>query len=79
MKTPRNLNGKDLCDRMSRVGYFRDRKAGDHFVMVNEARTHTVSVPQHKPLKVGTLASILNDLIEATGLSREELFRKLGL
>jgi hypothetical protein len=33
----------------------------------------------HKPLKVGTLAGILDDVVAQTGMAREDVLRSLGL
>jgi hypothetical protein len=38
---------------------------------------HHITIPQHDPLRVGTLAGILNDVAAHSGLSREELLEKL--
>lgn len=38
-----------------------------------------VTVPKHHPLKVGTLSSILDDVQEQTGLSRDDLLQALDL
>jgi hypothetical protein len=38
---------------------------------------HHVTVPQHRPLKVGTLNGILKDVAAHMGLSRAELLEKL--
>jgi predicted RNA binding protein YcfA (HicA-like mRNA interferase family) len=78
-KLPRDLTGRKLCDRLSRVGYTHKRSAGDHFIMTNENGSHSVSVPQHKPLKVGTLADILKDVAEELDISVNALRGRLGI
>jgi hypothetical protein len=47
--------------------------------MANESGSDSVSVPLHKPIKVGTLSRILKDLSAGTGLSIEELLSRLEL
>jgi predicted RNA binding protein YcfA (HicA-like mRNA interferase family) len=79
-KIPRNLNGRKLCDRLSRFGYFDDRHHGDHYIMTTlEGGEHHVDVPQQKPLKVGTLSSILKKVAAHFGLSVAEVLDKLDL
>jgi hypothetical protein len=39
--------------------------------------THHITVPQHKSLRVGTLAGILKDVADHQGLSRDELVDRL--
>jgi hypothetical protein len=38
---------------------------------------HHVTIPRHKPLKVGTLSNILTDIGQHLGLSKEELVKEL--
>ncbi|MFW6159058.1 MAG: hypothetical protein ACOC8E_06860 [Planctomycetota bacterium] len=38
---------------------------------------HSVTIPAHKTLKVGTLSSILHDVGRHAGLSRDELRQRL--
>ena len=79
-KTPRDLHGRRLCDCMARLGYRHIRSAGDHWIMQTmEGGLHKVSVPQHKPMKTGTAADILNDIRNHFDLSLDELLRKLRL
>ncbi len=44
-----------------------------------EGGEHHVDVPQHKPLKVGTLNSILKKVAAHFGLSVSEVLHKLDL
>lgn len=79
-KLPRDLRGADLCKRLSRLGYRHDRTAGDHFIMVRGgAEKHTVSVPQHRPLKPGTLAGMLKSVAASLSMTVNELLAELGL
>ena len=38
---------------------------------------HHVTVPHHDPLRIGTLAAVLNDVANHHGLSREEVVARL--
>jgi hypothetical protein len=38
---------------------------------------HHVTIPQHDPLRIGTLSAILNDVAAHLDLSRDELSEKL--
>jgi hypothetical protein len=42
-----------------------------------EEGEHHVTIPRHDPLRVGTLAGILDDVATHFGLSRDELLTKL--
>jgi hypothetical protein len=38
---------------------------------------HHISIPRHKPLKVGTLNSIVNDVVSYLEIEKQELLEKL--
>jgi predicted RNA binding protein YcfA (HicA-like mRNA interferase family) len=78
MKLPRDLSGADLAKALRRLGYEISRQTGSHIRMVTtEGGQHHVTVPNHHPLKVGTLAGILGDVADHLHTSREELSRRL--
>lgn len=63
MKIPRNLSGKELIKKLEKLGYEVTRQVGNHVrltIRVNE--THHITIPIHKPIKVGTLSAILTSL-----------------
>ena len=38
---------------------------------------HTICIPNHKPLKIGTLNSILNDVSEHLNIEKQSLIERL--
>ena len=44
---------------------------------ISERDQHHVTIPNHDPLKVGTLAGILNDVAAHLEISRDELVQRL--
>jgi predicted RNA binding protein YcfA (HicA-like mRNA interferase family) len=56
---------------LKRFGYIIQRQTGSHLILRRENRT--VVVPQHKPLKPGTLKGI----IEQPGLTLEQFVEAL--
>jgi hypothetical protein len=38
---------------------------------------HHITIPRHDPLRIGTLASILTDVAQHAGLSRDQLASQL--
>jgi predicted RNA binding protein YcfA (HicA-like mRNA interferase family) len=57
-----------------------DRQKGSHIrVTTQQDGEHHEAVPNHDPLKVGTLSSILKSVAAHHKLSAEDLVRKLGL
>lgn len=77
-RLPRNLSGGDLIKRLERLGYRVSRQSGSHMRLTCDApEPHHVTVPNHDPLRVGTLASILADVARHQRLSRDELIDRL--
>ena len=64
----RVLSGREACKVLEAEGFTEVRQRGSHIVMQkrSENTTTTVPVPDHKELKIGTLASI----IRQSGLPR---------
>jgi predicted RNA binding protein YcfA (HicA-like mRNA interferase family) len=78
MKLPRDLYGTELVQLLSRVGYVVLRQTGSHIIIrTAENGENTQSVPAHKPLKVGTLNGILNDVAAHLGLDKQDLMERL--
>lgn len=78
MKLPRDLSGKDLAQALRSVGYRVTRQTGSHMRLTTlEGGEHHITVPQHDPLRLGTLAGILADVAEHFQWSREELTQRL--
>jgi predicted RNA binding protein YcfA (HicA-like mRNA interferase family) len=57
MKLPRDVSGAEAGRALQRLGFVIRRQTGSHLILRREGRT--VVVPQHKPLKPGTLKGIL--------------------
>ena len=79
MKLPRDVSGDDLVRSLRRFGYETTRQTGSHIRLSSNLKgtQHHVTIPNHKQLKVGTLAEILADVASYLDLSREELTRQL--
>lgn len=78
MKLPRDLTGAELIKSLKRMGYQTTRQTGSHIrLTTNENGSHHVTIPLHSPLRVGTLASILDDVARHFGISRDELWAKI--
>jgi len=77
LKLPRDLNGEDLCARLTKLGFIRARQSGSHVVLRHSESGESISVPAHRPLKTGTLRRVLRDVQELTGLTLEQLLVEL--
>jgi len=76
MKTPRNLSAPDLIKILARYGYEVTRQKGSHIRLVrhSDSGAHHVTIPNHNPIKLGTLSSIISDVAENLGISKEDFF-----
>jgi predicted RNA binding protein YcfA (HicA-like mRNA interferase family) len=78
MRLPRDLTGNDLSKLLKKFGYTVTRQTGSHMRLTTmQSGEHHVTIPQHDPLRIGTLSAILNDLAALLDLSRDELSEKL--
>jgi predicted RNA binding protein YcfA (HicA-like mRNA interferase family) len=78
MKLPRNLSGADLAKALKKLGYVVTRQKSSHIRMTTQQNgQHHVTIPDHDPVKVGTLADILKDVADHFGLQRDELLDQL--
>jgi hypothetical protein len=53
------------------------KRASHLRLSTSEPKQHHVTIPNHDPLKVGTLAAILNDVAAHLEISRSELIQRL--
>jgi len=79
VKLPRELSGRDLarvlCERWA---YRQVNQVGSHIVLQTEfPQHHRLSVPDHRPLRIGTLNAILRQVAAAKGVTREDVLATL--
>ena len=80
MKIPRDCNGTELVHALRHLGYQTQRQTGSHIQMTTQrGGEHHVSIPNHRPLKVGLLHGVLKDVAEHHGLTVEAVVRELGI
>ena len=78
MRLPRDLTGAELVRRLARLGYGVTRQTGSHMRLTSQqGGEHHVTVPRHDPMRVGTLAAILDAVAAHHGLNRDELLSRL--
>jgi predicted RNA binding protein YcfA (HicA-like mRNA interferase family) len=79
MKLPRDIGGKDLADLLTQYRYKITRQTGSHLRLASSARdsVHCVTLPNHKPLKVGTLSAALGDVAKYLEIEKPDLMRQL--
>lgn len=81
MKIPRDVTAAQLVKALRVLGYERIRQDGSHIRLTTQVNgVHHVTVPNHQPLKVGTLVGgVLKPVAAHHGITVEELLAKLNL
>lgn len=74
MKLPRGVSADWLIRALERLGYVVIRQKGSHIRLFHEtAPTHSISVPLHDPLKIGTFHGILVEVAQAQSISIQNI------
>jgi predicted RNA binding protein YcfA (HicA-like mRNA interferase family) len=79
MKLPRDVGGEELAAHLGRYGYKVTRQTGSHMRLTSTSKgfEHHVTIPEHKPLKVGTLDHIVNEIAAYLEMEHQELVQEL--
>jgi predicted RNA binding protein YcfA (HicA-like mRNA interferase family) len=72
MKLPRGVSADRLIRVLEHLGYQVIRRKGSHVRLRHEGPpAHTITVPQHNPLKTGTPHGILAEVAEMRSTTAE--------
>jgi predicted RNA binding protein YcfA (HicA-like mRNA interferase family) len=79
MKVPRDLSGAQLIKVLCRDWDYRQlHQEGSHVILQTETPGHQrLSVPNHNPLRVGTLNSIVRAVAAQKGVDRQTILDSL--
>lgn len=78
MKMPRDVSASDLVKGLKSFGYQVTRQTGSH-IRLSTTRNgeHHITIPNHSPIKIGTLSAILNEVALHFQMGKEELVKEL--
>jgi predicted RNA binding protein YcfA (HicA-like mRNA interferase family) len=81
VRIPRDVNGQLLAESLRRHGYALTRQTGSPMRLSRSsgAEQQHLTIPAHKPLRVGILRQIFKDVAGQLGCSIEELLASLDL
>ena len=80
MRTPRDLSASDLEKALKGLGYEKTRQKGSHIrLTTNLDGVHHETIPNHDPIKIGTLSAILKSIANHHRMTVSELIEQLGL
>ena len=77
MKLPRDLSGAELIKLLCKhFGYRRVNQEGSHVILETaNPRRHRISIPDHAPLRIGTLNAILRAVAGVQSVEKEDILR----
>jgi predicted RNA binding protein YcfA (HicA-like mRNA interferase family) len=76
-KIPRNLDSNDFIKLLKYLNYNFVHQRGSHIKFsktINDSK-FSISLPNHKPLKVGTLSAIINQICIQNNMQKDEIIR----
>lgn len=80
MRLPRDLDPHDLIRALGVYGYQVTRQSGSHIrITTQQDGEHHETIPEHDPIKIGTLQSILSSIANHHKVSVQELLSRLPL
>ena len=78
MKIPRNIDAQQFIKALQKYGYEPTRQTGSHIRLTTlQNGQHHITIPNHDPLRIGTLNAILTDVAQHLGKSKQEVVESL--
>lgn len=78
MRISRDLDANQLIRALKKCGYEPTRQTGSHIRLTTQQNgQHHITIPNHDPLKIGTLNAILTDVAQHLGISKQQLIELL--
>jgi len=79
VKIPRDTGGEALAALLGKYGYSVTRQTGSHMRLTSRYRgsEHHITIPSHKPLRVGTMSSIVGEVAHYLGMEHQKLLDDL--
>jgi len=79
MKVPRDVHASELIKLLKRYGYIVTRQTGSHIRLSKrlESGDHAITIPNHRPIKIGTLQAIAKDVCSANKWSIATFYAEL--
>ena len=78
MKIPRDLSGKELIKLLGKYGYNITTQRGSHIKITTQKNgEHHLAVPNHSPLKIGTLNGIITQVANHFSITKNQVLENL--
>lgn len=78
-KIPRDISGADLVKLLGKAyAYMQTRQTGSHIRLSTQLNgEHHITIPNHAPIKLGTLSSILFDVAVHQNKTKQQVIDEL--
>ncbi len=78
MRIPRDVNATLLIKLVKIYDYPVTRQSGSHVRLTTLLNgEHHITIPNHDPIKIGTLSAILSDIAQHLNKPKEEIIKEL--
>ncbi len=79
MRLPRDVSGADLAALFCRKWQYRKvHQVGSHIILeTSDPTQHRIAIPDHHPLRLGTLSPILRAVAQHKGVARDAIIAGL--
>ena len=78
-KIPGDISGTALVKLLDKMyGYIQTRQTGSHIRLTTQLNgEHHITIPNHNPIKLGTLSAILFDIAVHQNKTKEQVINEL--
>jgi len=79
LKLPRDISAAKLIKLLNNLGFVITRQKGSHIrltIRLESGSYHHVTIPNHDPIKIGTLNNIINVLAAILETEKETIIEK---
>jgi len=78
MRIPRDISGLELIKLLNSFGYQISRQTVSHIRITTEMNgLHHITIPNHNPLRIGTISSILLEVAQHFNMTKDVLVNQL--
>jgi predicted RNA binding protein YcfA (HicA-like mRNA interferase family) len=78
MRLPRDVGAQELIKSLKKFGYTFTRQIGSHIRLTTSLKgEHHITIPNHNPIRIGTLSSILSEIADHLGKTKEEIIKEI--
>jgi predicted RNA binding protein YcfA (HicA-like mRNA interferase family) len=79
MRISRDIDGPKLIKALKRYDYEPTRQTGSHIRLTTQQNgQHHITIPNHDPIRIGTLNAIFTEVAQHLGISKQELIENIG-